>query len=112
VAITAQVTKRLSLAIHELATNAVKYGALCQPRAKISVAWQIVHRFGSKRLRFEWLEAGVRIAAGAPLTRGFGCELIEHLIARRLEGEGKMSFPADGVRCTIEIPLGDVHRHG
>jgi two-component sensor histidine kinase len=98
----------MSLAIHELATNAVKYGALSQSRARISVAWKIVYRFGSRRLRFEWLEAGVRIAAGAPLMHGFGSELVEHVIARNLKGDGKMAFLADGVRCTIEIPSREV----
>ena len=101
----------MSLAIHELATNAVKYGALCQSSAKISVAWEIVYLFGSRRLRFEWREAGVSIAADAPLTRGFGSELIEHVIARKLKGAGKLAFRADGVRCTIEIPLGEVRHH-
>jgi two-component sensor histidine kinase len=101
----------MSLAIHELATNAVKYGALCRSHATIGVAWEIVYRFGSRRLRFEWLEAGVRIAAGPPLTRGFGSELIEHVIARKLKGEGKLAFFADGVHCTIEIPLGEVRYH-
>ena len=98
----------MSLAIHELATNAVKYGALCQSHATINIAWKIVYRLSSRRLRFEWLEAGVRIAAGAPLTRGFGFELVKHVIARKLKGEGKLVFLADGVRCTIEIPSGEV----
>jgi two-component sensor histidine kinase len=96
----------MSLAIHELATNAVKYGALSQSRAKISVAWSIAHGFGRRILQFEWLEGGVRIMARAPPTSGFGSELIQHLIARELKGEGKMTLLADGVSCTIAIPLG------
>jgi len=100
----------MSLVIHELATNAVKYGALSQPQAKISVIWTLVHRFGRRILQFEWLEAGVRIIAGAPHTPGFGSELIERLIARELKGEGKMTFLADGVSCAIEIPLTDARR--
>ena len=95
----------MSLAIHELATNAVKYGALSQSCAKISVTWAVVHRFGRRILEFEWLEGGVRIMARAPPTRGFGSELIQRLIARELKGEGKMTLLADGVNCTIAIPL-------
>jgi two-component sensor histidine kinase len=95
----------MSLAIHELATNAVKYGALSQSRAKIGVTWTVVHRFGRRVLRFEWLEGGVRIMARAPPTPGFGSELIQRLIARELKGEGKMTLLADGVSCTIAIPL-------
>ena len=100
----------MSLVIHELATNAVKYGALSQPRAKIGVKWVIVHRVGRRTLRFDWLEAGVSTIGDAPPTPGFGSELIERLIARELKGEGKMSFLADGVRCAIEIPLEDARR--
>ena len=95
----------MSLAIHELATNAVKYGALSQSSAKISVGWAVVHRFGRQILQFEWLEAGVQIMARAPPTPGFGSELIHRLIARELRGEGKMTFLADGVRCAIAIPI-------
>ena len=96
----------MSLVIHELATNAVKYGALSQSRAKISVGWTIVHRFDGGTLQFEWLEAGVPMVTGAPLTPGFGSELIQRLIARELKGEGKLTFLADGVSCTLAFPLG------
>ena len=95
----------MSLVIHELATNAVKYGALSQSRAKISVGWALVHRFGRQILQFEWLEMGVQIMARGPPTPGFGSELIHRLIARELKGEGKMTFLADGVRCAITFPF-------
>ncbi len=101
----------MSLVIHELATNAVKYGALSQPRGKIGVKWLVFHRFGRRTLQFEWLEAGVNLIEGVPPTPGFGSELIERLIARELKGEGKMTFLADGIRCALEIPLGDARRH-
>jgi two-component system CheB/CheR fusion protein len=102
-----QSAELMSLVIHELATNAVKYGALSQTRANISIIWDIAHHAGSRRLHFEWLESGVRMMAGAPLTPGFGSELVERLIARELKGEGRMAFLPDGVHCTIEIPLAD-----
>jgi two-component system CheB/CheR fusion protein len=102
----------MSLAIHELATNAVKFGALSQPQAKIRIIWDITYQFGVQLLRFDWLEAGVEVAA-ASCAPGFGSELIERLIARELRGEGKMTFLPDGVHCTIEIPLsGKQDRHG
>jgi two-component system CheB/CheR fusion protein len=101
----------MSLVIHELATNAVKYGALCQPRARISIMWKIGYDSGTRSLHFEWSESGVRMA-GAPPAPGFGSLLIERLIARELKGEGKMAFLPDGVCCTIEIPLPNrAHRH-
>jgi len=98
----------MSLVIHELATNAVKYGALCESQAKIRVAWEVESRPGERILHFEWLETGMSMPVDTPSTPGFGCELVEKLIARELRGKGKMCFLPDGVCCRIEIPLGDV----
>ena len=98
----------MSLVIHELAVNAVKYGALCQSAAKIRVAWDIESRFGERTLHFEWLESGVMMPDVTPAAKGFGFELVERLIARELKGKGTMTFLADGVRCRIEIPLQDM----
>jgi two-component sensor histidine kinase len=100
----------MSLVVHELATNAVKYGALSQDQARIRVEWTVALRLGARFLHFEWLEAGVRMSGDAPSAPGFGAELVERLIARELKGDGKMTFLADGVRCTIEIPLDDAQR--
>jgi two-component system CheB/CheR fusion protein len=103
----------MSLLIHELTTNSVKYGALSQPAAKIRVTWQIASREDSRILQFEWLETGVRLGTGAAFYPGFGTEVIERLIARELHGEGKMIFMPGGVHCTVEIPLNNVQpRHG
>jgi two-component system CheB/CheR fusion protein len=102
----------MSLVIHELATNALKFGALSQSQAKIRIVWDITYNYGARLLHFEWLEVGIKMA-GAPSAPGFGSELIERLIARELGGEGKMTFLPDGVRCTIEIPLSEPEdRHG
>jgi two-component system CheB/CheR fusion protein len=105
VRLTGNVAELMSLVIHELATNAVKYGALSQAHAIIRVGWQLEERLGGRILSFEWLESEVSMRPGAPLAAGFGSLLIERLIARELKGEGKMAFLPDGVRCTIEIPF-------
>jgi two-component system CheB/CheR fusion protein len=105
--LTARAAALMSLVIHELASNAVKYGALSQPQAKIGVAWMIDYRPGVRILRFEWREAGVRMTTAARSAPGFGSALIERLIARELKGDGKMHFSADGVHCTIEFPWTD-----
>ena len=102
----------MSLVIHELATNAVKYGALSQPRAKIKVAREVATRRGVRILQFEWSESGVGMTAGSPSPPGFGSILIERLIARDLKGEGRMTFLPDGVRCTLAIPLAPQEVHG
>ena len=101
----------MSLVIHELATNAVKHGALGQAQAKIRVLWEVSNGPAARVLHFEWREQGVRIseAARAP---GFGITLVERLIARELQGEGTMKFLADGVCCAIRIPLADLQRRG
>lgn len=105
VRLTSNAAELMSLVIHELATNAVKYGALSQSHAIIRVAWQFEERLGGRILSFEWFESNVSMKPGAPLAAGFGSLLIERLIARELKGGGKMAFLPDGVRCTIEIPF-------
>jgi two-component sensor histidine kinase len=95
----------MSLVIHELAINAVEHGALGQSPARIEVAWQVEMKLGERFLHFEWLETGVRMPASTPFTPGFGCKLVERLIASELNGRGNMTFLAGGARCRIEIPL-------
>ncbi len=98
----------MSLVIHELAVNAVKFGALGQSRARIQVGWKVEIRRGERYLQFEWLESGVIMPASTRITRGFGCELIERLIAGELKGRGNMALMPDGMHCRIEIPLREV----
>jgi two-component sensor histidine kinase len=97
----------MSLAIHELATNAIKFGALSQPQSRLRVIWWFTEGLDS-RLHFEWGEGGVRMAAGAGRRPGFGSELVKRVFARELHGDGEMRFLQDGVLCTIEIPSNEV----
>jgi two-component system, chemotaxis family, CheB/CheR fusion protein len=94
----------MSLAIHELATNSVKYGALSQPAARLRVTWWLTDPPGP-RLHFEWAEQGVRMTTGAGHKAGFGSELLSRLIATELRGSGEMLFLPEGVLCSIQIPL-------
>jgi two-component system, chemotaxis family, CheB/CheR fusion protein len=101
----------MSLAIHELATNSVKYGALSQSQAQLCVVWWVTEQPRS-RLHFEWVEHGVRMSADAGRKPGFGSVLLQHLIESELRGSGEMLFMAEGVLCRIEIPLGEaLHSH-
>jgi PAS domain S-box-containing protein len=95
----------LALAIHELATNAVKYGALSTDEGCVDVCW----RAADSRLRFEWREEGGPPVA-APSRRGFGTRLIERSLAAEFEGEVKIEFAREGVVCTIDAPLPEVVR--
>jgi two-component sensor histidine kinase len=95
----------MSLIIHELATNSLKFGALCQPRARLRISWRPIDRLGSQLLQFEWIELGVLMKVDQARTPGFGLELIERLIASELGGSGKMDLTTEGAHYTIEIPL-------
>jgi chemotaxis family two-component system sensor kinase Cph1 len=92
----------LALAIHELATNAAKYGALSVEAGRVTVSWT---RSGGDpaQLRLLWIEKG-----GPQVTslskRGFGTELIERGISYDLHGEARLEIAEGAVRCTITIP--------
>lgn len=94
----------LSLAFHELATNALKYGALSTPARTLSVTWQRFEKGGSDWLAVDWTEKGS--PSRQPSTRrGFGSELIEGRIPYELGGTGVVSIGPGGAACHIEFPL-------
>ncbi|MCB8820903.1 PAS domain S-box protein [Microvirga rosea] len=97
----------IGLAIHELATNAIKYGALSKDGGRIDVTWGIRGAEGDRRLRLEWRESGVRIASAGPRRRGFGSELIERTLRYELDAETELEFAPGGVRCVIEVPVNE-----
>lgn len=91
----------LSLAFHELATNAAKYGALSAEGGSVSIGWT---RDGGM-LRIEWKERGGPPVV-PPAQRGFGSRLIERGLAADLGGRAELLFAPDGLCCMIEAPLG------
>ncbi len=99
-----QVALSLSLMLHELATNATKYGALSNQSGRVEVAWQMREAEGGQRLRLAWTERG-----GPPVTpptrRGFGTRLIERGLAGEVGGEIALSFPPEGFAFVVEAPL-------
>jgi two-component system CheB/CheR fusion protein len=96
----------MGLAIHELATNSIKFGALSQPQTRLRVVWWFADSLSS-RLHFEWIEDGVQMPAGSGRKVGFGSRLLTRVIASELRGDGQMLFMRDGMACIIEIPLGE-----
>jgi PAS domain S-box-containing protein len=89
------------MAFHELTTNAAKYGALSVPRGRIRVAWWTC-AFG--RLHLEWQEMdGPPVSP--PRRRGYGCRLIEQVLADALGGEVGLHFLREGVRCRMDVAL-------
>jgi PAS domain S-box-containing protein len=95
----------LALALHELATNAVKYGALSNDSGEVEATWAVDVTGGAPILRFRWQERGgppVR----SPTRRGFGSRLLERGLAGQLGGEMKLAYEPSGLVCTLEAPLG------
>lgn len=105
VRLSTQVAEILILAVHELATNATKFGALSVPEGHVDLKWNVTNREGKPWLDLEWLETGVPILAPAPRKRGFGSELIEKQMLYELGGRGSLDFRPGGVRCIITLPL-------
>jgi PAS domain S-box-containing protein len=98
----------LALAIHELATNAVKYGAHKQPSGKLDPEWHVEGADGNeRRVVLDWREAGVAMpdAGSRPSRRGYGSELIERALPYQLKAETSLEFGPDGVRCRIAAAL-------
>jgi len=94
-----------ALALHELATNAVKYGALAQPKGHVAVTWRILTTSAGERLSLEWRESGVPALDPQPARHGFGRDLIERGLPYELGAATSLEFLPGGVRCTIELPL-------
>jgi PAS domain S-box-containing protein len=94
----------LGLAVHELATNAVKYGSLSVPDGKVHVMWAVAAGAGQPALLVEWVESG-----GPPVKKperqGFGSKLIQRGLAQQLGGEIKLDFVPTGIRCVITFPI-------
>jgi two-component system, chemotaxis family, sensor kinase Cph1 len=94
----------LNLVLHELTTNAVKYGGLSVPAGRIEVRWRREDSGDARRLVLTWAEAGGP-EARPPERRGFGCQLIERSVAHEPDGMVQLEFLPGGVRCRLEIPL-------
>ncbi|MDR3497388.1 MAG: HWE histidine kinase domain-containing protein, partial [Ancalomicrobiaceae bacterium] len=91
----------LGLALHELATNAAKYGALARPDARLSVTWRIDGPDGD--LEIAWRESGLRTLE-PPTGRGFGSVIIDTVMPQELGASVDRRFHADGLDCVIRIP--------
>jgi PAS domain S-box-containing protein len=101
------IVQTLALAMHELATNALKHGALSQSEGRLSVTWKLLRSEAAERsLSIEWSETGTAGEVEAlPNRRGYGRELIERALPYALGAETSYAFTPDGLRCTIVIPL-------
>ena len=96
----------LGMAIHELATNAVKYGALSVPEGNVGVTWSVEQTDAGQHLVLEWVEQDGP-AVTPPSSRGFGSTLIERALSHDMSAQAKIEFLPDGVRAHVRAPIRD-----
>jgi two-component sensor histidine kinase len=88
--------------LHELATNAAKYGALSVESGKVKVSWSVAHENKKSSMKFRWQESGGP-AVVAPTRRGFGTTLLQTAFANIV-----LDYAIEGFNCQTDVLLGDV----
>jgi two-component sensor histidine kinase len=102
--VTPSMALSLSMALHELCTNALKYGALKTPGGRVRVSWRINPSPEGDTLAMRCEESGGP-SVSSPAHKGFGSRLIEQGLARELNGTVRLIYEPSGVVCTIDVPL-------
>lgn len=98
-----EAARNIGLALHELATNASKYGALSVAEGNVTVHWELANGGGRRRFRMAWRESNGPVVT-EPKRRGFGLQVIQEMTAQALAGEVTHEFLPDGVRWSLDIP--------
>ena len=111
VALVPRAALSLSLALHELATNAAKYGALSSPHGQVQVNWS-VSRGANPELCIDWVENGGPLLSGPPARQGFGSLMTERVIRHEFGGRLTLTYAPLGLRCQIALPYRMVARGG
>jgi two-component system, chemotaxis family, CheB/CheR fusion protein len=93
----------MAMVLHELATNAVKYGALSNPCGRLQVTWQLDAREDGPWVQLKWIESGGP-SVTSPSRRGFGSSLIERSVTHQLDGTATADFRLEGLRYEIAFP--------
>jgi two-component sensor histidine kinase len=101
-----QYATAMALGLHELATNAAKYGALSAPEGRVWLSWTVEGEAKARALRLTWRETGGPRAA-SPGPPGFGTRLIERGLASELKAEVRLAYEAGGVVFTLTAPLSE-----
>ena len=105
VALSSKAAEVLTLAIHELATNATKYGAFSRDSGRLTISWEVEELNGQSWLALDWVESGVPIVEALPRRQGFGSELISRRVPYELKGHGHFELRPGGLFSHIEFPL-------
>jgi two-component sensor histidine kinase len=101
----------LSMAIHELATNSMKYGALSAPGGEVTVRWTLEPLDGDKCLQLRWVETGGP-PVSPPERRGFGSRLIEQVLAEDFGGKVSLRYEPEGLRFELATKLSNLPDQG
>ena len=93
----------LALALHELATNARKHGALAVPQGRVAIRWYLKEDTAGCQLRIDWREYGTAAGKDRSRRKGFGRTLIEEALPYQLDAQTHLQFAPDGVFCSVTI---------
>ena len=104
VALSPRLAVSLSMVVHELTTNAVKYGALSLSEGQLAVTWRLSGEGGNRRLTLTWVES-----KGPPVTpptrKGFGSKMIQEALARELNADVRVEYQPEGLRISLSTLL-------
>ena len=92
----------LGMALHELSTNAAKYGSLSGPAGSVAISWRVESAPSGKRFHMSWREDGGPTVEQPPSRSGFGSLVIERMAAEALHGQVTLDYPREGVRWSID----------
>lgn len=101
----------LALMLHEMTTNAVKYGALAVPEGRVELSWSVSEGDDGLALRLSWRERGGP-PVEPPARKGFGTRLIERGLTGQVGGTLALDYPPEGVTCVVEAPLRNFQDEG
>jgi PAS domain S-box-containing protein len=103
VVLMAEAVQPLAMVLHELTTNAAKYGAFSNRNGRVSLRWSWLRKGSQDQLVIDWRETGGPTVTG-PNRYGYGTSIVRELVPFELGGEVNLIFAGDGVRCRMEIP--------
>jgi two-component sensor histidine kinase len=101
--LTAEAAQAIGLALHELATNAVKHGALSVPHGKLSISWEVDRTRNAEALKLDWRERGGPLVT-APKRTGFGHVVMKRMVEQAVQGTVELNFASAGLQWSLQAP--------
>ena len=105
IALTAVHAEALGLALHELTTNSMKYGALSTAKGRVAITWRVTKVSGPVQVFFEWQETGGPIIKKPPVRQGFGTRVLNNIVALSLGGEAHTDYRPGGLYWQVTWEL-------